>query len=47
MFVRASLRASTSQQDATRAKRQIEAFAKEHGLRIASYYVENESGVSL
>ena len=47
MFVRAYLRASTSQQDATRAKGQIEAFAKERGLRIASYYVENESGASL
>jgi DNA invertase Pin-like site-specific DNA recombinase len=47
MFVRAYLRASTNQQDATRAKGQIEAFAKERGLRIASYYVENESGASL
>jgi DNA invertase Pin-like site-specific DNA recombinase len=47
MFVRAYLRASTNEQDATRARQQLEAFAAEHGLRIASYYVENESGARL
>jgi DNA invertase Pin-like site-specific DNA recombinase len=47
MFVRAYLRASTSQQDATRAKSDLEAFAKERGLQIAAWYVENESGASL
>lgn len=47
MFVRAYLRASTKQQDATRAKAQLEAFASERGLRIAAFYVENESGASL
>jgi DNA invertase Pin-like site-specific DNA recombinase len=47
MFTRAYLRASTSEQDATRAKGALDAFAKEHGIRIASYYVENESGASL
>lgn len=47
MFVRAYLRASTSQQDATRAKADLEAFAKERGLQIAAWYVENESGASL
>jgi len=47
MFVRAYLRASTNEQDATRARQQLEAFAAEHGLRIASYYVENESGAKL
>jgi DNA invertase Pin-like site-specific DNA recombinase len=47
MFVRAYLRASTKQQDATRAKAQLEAFADERGLHIAAFYVENESGASL
>ena len=47
MFVRAYLRASTNLQDATRAKRQLEAFAAERGLRIAKFYMENESGASL
>jgi DNA invertase Pin-like site-specific DNA recombinase len=47
MFVRAYLRASTDQQDATRAKAQLKAFAAESGLVIAAWYVENESGASL
>jgi DNA invertase Pin-like site-specific DNA recombinase len=47
MFVRAYLRASTQQQDAQRAKAQLESFAADHGLKIAAYYVENESGASL
>src|SRR5918995_2763987 len=47
MFVRAYLRASTEDQDATRARADLEAFAKEHGLTIAAFYVENESGASL
>ncbi len=47
MHVRAYLRASTNEQDATRARQQLEAFAAEHGLSIASYYVENESGAKL
>jgi len=47
MFVRAYLRASTNEQDATRARQQLEGFAAEHDLRIASYYVENESGAKL
>jgi DNA invertase Pin-like site-specific DNA recombinase len=47
MFVRAYLRASTKQQDATRAKAQLEAFAAERGLHIAAFYIENESGASL
>lgn len=47
MFVRAYLRASTDQQDATRALEQIEAFAGERGLTIAATYIENESGASL
>jgi DNA invertase Pin-like site-specific DNA recombinase len=47
MFVRAYLRASTSEQDATRAREALEAFATERGLHIASWYVENESGSKL
>jgi len=47
MFVRAYLRASTSQQDAARAREQLEGFATERGLSIAAWYVENESGTKL
>ncbi|QZA82357.1 recombinase family protein [Deefgea piscis] len=47
MFVRAYLRASTKEQDASRARQQLDAFAAEHNLRIASYYIENESGTKL
>ena len=47
MFVRAYLRASTSEQDATRALAPLEAFAAERGLTIAARYVENESGAKL
>lgn len=47
MFVRAYLRASTNEQDATRARQQLEDFAQDHGLTIAAFYVENESGASL
>lgn len=47
MFVRSYLRASTKEQDASRAKADLEAFAKERGLRIAATYTENESGASL
>src|ERR1700712_4886835 len=47
MFVRAYLRASTDEQDASRARDQLEAFAAERGLSVASWYVENESGSKL
>lgn len=47
MFVRAYLRASTEDQDATRASGALDAFAAERGLKIAARYVENESGASL
>jgi DNA invertase Pin-like site-specific DNA recombinase len=47
MFVRAYLRASTKEQDASRAKNDLVEFAKERGLQIAAFYVENESGASL
>lgn len=47
MFVRAYLRASTQEQDATRARAALEAFAAERGLAVAAWYTENESGASL
>lgn len=47
MFTRAYLRASTDDQDASRAKGDLEAFAVEKGLTIAACYLENESGASL
>ncbi|MEG8221174.1 recombinase family protein [Sphingomonas sp. HH69] len=47
MFVRAYLRASTSRQDASRARGALDAFATERGLRIAARYMENESGAKL
>lgn len=47
MMIRAYLRASTNEQDASRAKDQLKAFAAENGQRVASWYVENESGSTL
>ena len=47
MFVRAYLRASSVDQDANRARDQLKAFAAERGLKIASWYTENESGAKL
>ena len=47
MVVRGYLRASTDQQDAARARDQLEAFATERGLTIASFHIENESGAKL
>ena len=47
MYIRAYLRASTKEQDANRARSQLIEFAKERGLQIVSFYMENESGASL
>jgi DNA invertase Pin-like site-specific DNA recombinase len=47
MNARAYLRASTDEQDAERARKQVEAFAAERGLQIVGTYVENESGAKL
>ncbi|KPX35940.1 recombinase family protein [Pseudomonas ficuserectae] len=44
MIIRAYLRASTKQQDANRARQQLTSFAADHGVRITTFYVENESG---
>lgn len=46
-FIRAYLRASTEDQNAERAKDQLIQFAHEHGHKIASFYIENESGATL
>lgn len=45
--VYAYLRASTKEQDATRATVALEQFAEDNGLTIAARFVENESGASL
>lgn len=47
MFVRAYLRASTDDQDASRARNTLRTFAAEHGARVAATYVENASGTLL
>lgn len=47
MYVRAYLRASTAEQNAERARAELEQFAEERGLTIAATYVENESGTKL
>lgn len=47
MFVRAYLRASTLEQDAARAKSELEQFAQGKGFDIAAFYLENESGALL
>jgi DNA invertase Pin-like site-specific DNA recombinase len=47
MNARAYLRASTNEQDASRARDQIEAFAADRALPIVGTYVENESGAKL
>lgn len=46
-FIRAYLRASTKDQDASRAQSDLQRLAEERGLRIAATYMENESGASL
>jgi DNA invertase Pin-like site-specific DNA recombinase len=47
MNARAYLRASSLEQDASRAKAQVEVFAAERGLDIVGTYAENESGAKL
>ena len=46
-FVRCYLRASTEGQDASRARQDLQRFIDERGLKVASWYVENESGAKL
>ena len=40
MFIRAYLRASTEEQDASRAQASLDKFASEHNKVIASVYLE-------
>jgi DNA invertase Pin-like site-specific DNA recombinase len=47
MLARIYLRASTDEQDASRARAQVEAFAVEHKLAIAGMFTETESGAKL
>ena len=47
MNARAYLRASTPEQDASRARHDVEAFAAERGLNIVGTFIENESGAKL
>jgi hypothetical protein len=47
MLARSYLRASTDEQDATRARAAVEGFAAEHGLTIVGTYLEHESGAKL
>ena len=46
MFIRAYLRASTDEQDASRARASLEQFASDHNKVIASVYLENASGAT-
>jgi DNA invertase Pin-like site-specific DNA recombinase len=41
------LRASTEEQDATRARGELESFAADRGLDVVGWYVENQSGAQL
>ncbi|TWI63149.1 resolvase-like protein, partial [Desulfobotulus alkaliphilus] len=41
------LRASTADQDATRAKDMLDKFASENGVAVTAYFIENESGAKL
>ena len=47
MRVYAYLRASTKEQDASRAKQQLIDFADSLGLEISAFFIENESGAKL
>lgn len=46
MFIRAYLRASTRDQNASRARDSLAAFAKDNGMTVASWYTENASGAT-
>lgn len=47
MYVFGYLRASTSEQDATRAKKALRDFALQHNKRITGWYVDNVSGTTM
>lgn len=46
MFISAYLRASTEEQDASRAQASLEQFASDHNKVIASVYLENARGAA-
>lgn len=46
-MIRTYLRASSKDQDASRARAELQAFVDQRGLKIAAEYMENESGASL
>lgn len=43
-FIRAYLRASTDDQNASRAREALNTFTQEKGVKVASWYIENASG---
>ena len=43
----AYLRASTREQDAHRAREELQTFAKKHNLTISAWFIEHESGATL
>lgn len=47
MFIHAYLWASTAEQDAAHARAALDAFAASHRFRIATRYLERESGTRL
>ncbi|HHR3635263.1 TPA: recombinase family protein [Salmonella enterica] len=47
MLIFGYLRASTSGQDAARAKNALKLFARQHGQRIAGWYVDNITGTTM
>ena len=47
MLIRAYLRASTTEQDANRAKNELREFITGFNKRMAGYYIENQSGTKL
>lgn len=47
MYIFGYLRASTVEQDAERAKKTLSNFVEQRGIRVAAWYVEQQSGASL
>ena len=47
MYIFAYLRASTNEEDASRAKEILKVFVEDKGQRVAGWYIENVSGASL
>ncbi|MCE8039282.1 recombinase family protein [Halomonas sp. MCCC 1A11062] len=47
MFIRAYLRASTDDQNASRARSTLSGFIEDKGLKVAAWYTENASGTKV